>query len=214
MTELKFKGRRIVHILLLGEISLVVFFSGLLPPTWIGNTVSFLYICIYLTSAFIASRWQRTLLPIAVFLVTMRIIASFAGLDEFVWWLSLMNFFFFLAIVILLISQIAKSSEVSAKVIIEAVNGYLLSGIVFASLTNLIMKYSPEAYSFRLEHEAQIIDVIYYSFVTLTTLGYGDIVPVAPYAKSLAVLNAVFGQIYLTVIIALLVGKFANRSLQ
>ena len=214
MGKSKFKGRQIVHILLLGEISLLVFISGVLPASWISGTVSFLYICIYLTCAFIASRWQRTLLPIAAVIVAMRILASFAGLDEFATWLSLLNFFFFLAIVILLISQIAASKKVNTKVIIEAINGYLLSGILFASLTNLIMQSSSGAYSFQLEHEAGIIDVIYYSFVTLTTLGYGDIVPVAPFAKSLSVLNAVFGQIYLTVIIALLVGKYANNSMK
>jgi voltage-gated potassium channel Kch len=47
---------------------------------------------------------------------------------------------------------------------------------------------------------------IYYSFVTLTTLGYGDIVPVSPHARALSSLEAVIGQLFIAVLIARLVG--------
>ncbi|MHC4519057.1 MAG: potassium channel family protein, partial [Planctomycetota bacterium] len=51
-----------------------------------------------------------------------------------------------------------------------------------------------------------------YSFVTLTTLGYGDVTPVSAYAKNLAILEALVGQIYLAVFIAQLVGlRLAER---
>jgi hypothetical protein len=54
--------------------------------------------------------------------------------------------------------------------------------------------------------------LFYYSFVTLTTLGYGDITPASSYAKSLAILEAFVGQIYLAVFIAQLVGmRLAER---
>jgi len=53
----------------------------------------------------------------------------------------------------------------------------------------------------------------YYSLVTMTTLGYGDIVPTAPTSRSLATLQAVVGQLYLTVIVARLVGLHVAGSI-
>ena len=53
---------------------------------------------------------------------------------------------------------------------------------------------------------SEVSSAMYFSFVTLTTLGYGDITPVNSFARSLAYLEAAAGQIYLTVLIASLVG--------
>ncbi len=55
--------------------------------------------------------------------------------------------------------------------------------------------------------------VIYYSFVTLTTLGYGDIVPISPAARVLATGEAVIGQIYLTVLVARFVGMHIAQEM-
>ena len=55
-------------------------------------------------------------------------------------------------------------------------------------------------------------EMVYYSFVTLTTLGYGDIVPVSPSARALATLEALTGQLYLTVLVARLVGLHITHA--
>jgi ion channel len=55
-------------------------------------------------------------------------------------------------------------------------------------------------------------DYLYYTFVSFTTIGYGDIVPRAAYTKSLAMLIGVSGQIYVAVIIAMLIGKYARGT--
>ena len=52
----------------------------------------------------------------------------------------------------------------------------------------------------------RLVEMTYHSFVTLTTLGYGDINPVQPLARTLCYLEAVIGQIYLTILVAALVG--------
>jgi hypothetical protein len=58
----------------------------------------------------------------------------------------------------------------------------------------------------------QRIAFTYYSFVTLTTLGYGDINPLSPQAGTLAILEAIIGQLYLAVLIARLVGMHISQS--
>jgi len=55
------------------------------------------------------------------------------------------------------------------------------------------------------------MEMQYYSIVTLTTLGYGDITPVTPWAKNLSALEAVIGQVYLTVLVARLVSLNAAQ---
>ena len=57
----------------------------------------------------------------------------------------------------------------------------------------------------------QFNDYLYFSFVTLTTLGYGDVIPVSHLARSTTMLIAVTGQLYMTILIAMLVGKFLSR---
>ena len=56
-------------------------------------------------------------------------------------------------------------------------------------------------------------DFIYYAFVTMTTLGYGDITPVGSMARSLSIFFSVTGQLYLTMIIAILVGKYLSQKI-
>jgi voltage-gated potassium channel len=53
---------------------------------------------------------------------------------------------------------------------------------------------------------------MYFGFVTLASLGYGDIVPLKPYTRSLATLIAISGQLYIATIIGILIGKFASKT--
>lgn len=57
-----------------------------------------------------------------------------------------------------------------------------------------------------------LVDLVYYSFSTLTTLGYGDITPLSKPARMFAVTEAIVGQIYLTVLVARLLGLYAPRA--
>jgi hypothetical protein len=114
----------------------------------------------------------------------------------------------FAIVVVNLIIQIVNSSRVDASVIIAAINGYLLIGFLFTLMIAFVHSYDPGGFSFKTEHPG-FPEYSYFSLVTLSTLGYGDIVPLKPFTKSLATFTSISGQIYLAVIIALLVGKFA-----
>ena len=63
-------------------------------------------------------------------------------------------------------------------------------------------------------NKQQFIELLYYSFVTLSTLGYGDITPVTPIARTLAYLEALFGQFYIAILVASFVGMHIARSHQ
>jgi len=105
---------------------------------------------------------------------------------------------------LLLLSKILSvRSDVSGELIAGAVAVYLLLGMIFAFLFGLVEAVSPGSF---LDAHSQAPNFHYYSMVTLTTLGYGDIVPVTPLARGLGSFEAVLGQLYLTVLVARLVG--------
>ncbi len=115
---------------------------------------------------------------------------------------------FFIIIVLKLLIQIAGSTKVDSTVILDSISGYLLMGILFTFLSIFINRIHPFAFYFPGDGNPNPSDLMYFSFVTITTLGYGDILPILPQARSLALLIAVSGQLYLTIVIAILVGKF------
>jgi hypothetical protein len=91
--------------------------------------------------------------------------------------------------------------------VVGAILLYLTIGLVFVALYTLVGAYSPNAFS-GLTVTAQVSlpsDLVYFSFTTLTTLGYGDILPVHPIARSLSNVEAIIGQVYPATLLARLV---------
>ncbi len=121
-------------------------------------------------------------------------------------------FFFFFYAAIVILNHLFTEKEVTGDVIIGAVCVYFLIGFMWGIFFTLLEHFQPGSFQFdreRMEHTAWFV---YYSFVTLTTLGYGDITPMSTPARSLSVLEAVTGQLYLAVLIARLVGIHISQS--
>jgi voltage-gated potassium channel len=130
-----------------------------------------------------------------------------------------LSFFFFnLFIVVFMVRHIAKSEKVDATIIVNSINGYLLIGILGSALLAMaeilqksLYHLDTVAINFAGGTAQGFHDFLYFSFVTLTTLGYGDVTPVSAFAKSTTIIIAVTGQLYLAILIAMLVGKFLSR---
>jgi voltage-gated potassium channel Kch len=114
-----------------------------------------------------------------------------------------------LGVAALLIVVVLGEGRVDAERICAALCVYLLAGIAFGGLYAALESSAPG--SLRGAPTFALGDAVYFSFVTLATLGYGDITPAASAARALAVLEAVFGQLYLAVLIARLVGLYARE---
>jgi len=108
-----------------------------------------------------------------------------------------------------------RARAVDAEHIAAALSAYLLAGLVFAILYLALDRAVPGSLvqSGRAIGEPLSLDAaIYFSYVTLATLGYGDIVPRDGAARGVAVVEALGAQLYLTVMVARLVGLHANRA--
>lgn len=101
-------------------------------------------------------------------------------------------------------ARVYRAGPVTSHRIMGAVAVYLLLGLGWEQGYELLHMLRPEAFA-GVDANAGPEDWIYFSFVTLTTVGYGDITPVSPLARSLAVFEALTGQIYLVVMLARLV---------
>ena len=120
---------------------------------------------------------------------------------------------FFGFTITVLVRFILNSPKITRHVIYAALIGYLLMGMMWASIYELIDTIHPGSFSLVqgwLDNPRLIY--LYFSYVTLTTLGYGDITPLTAEAYSISILEAIIGQIYITVLIARLVGMHISHS--
>lgn len=103
-------------------------------------------------------------------------------------------------------------TRVDHNVLFGAMCVYLLMGLIWAILYGLLFQFFPGSFNGieGADGKAPMDTLLYFSFVTLASLGYGDITPVAPLARTLAYLEVVAGQLYIAIMLAGLVGLFLN----
>ena len=125
---------------------------------------------------------------------------------------SFFGMLFLLHMIILLLNHIFRQDEVTKEVIFGALVVYLLMGLMWSFGYDLVDSLIPGSFKYPENFSKLNNSFAYFSFVTLTTLGYGDITPVSPPAAAMAITQAITGQIYLTVLIAQLMGiKIAQQ---
>ncbi|HBM85338.1 MAG TPA: hypothetical protein DD423_00830 [Opitutae bacterium] len=121
---------------------------------------------------------------------------------------------FFLYCIWIILSSMFKQKQITADLLSGAIVSYLLLGITWGVLYAFIELLAPASFLFSVESDLQAKGsaLFYYSFVTLTTLGYGDILPISRIARSAAYLEAVAGVMYTAILIAVLVGNFGGHK--
>lgn len=112
--------------------------------------------------------------------------------------------------VFMTLKRTLRPGRITAYRVIGGIAGYLLIGFVWTFGYQLLVQLVPGAIHFESgsgdPFSSQPNHLMYFSFVTLTTVGYGDVQPVHPIARSLAVAEALVGQLYLAILITSLVG--------
>ena len=112
-----------------------------------------------------------------------------------------------------ILAFIFKSEEVTKEVIFAAMLVYLLAALLWSFAYGFLEIVDPASFNVALGQDYRYqMKYIYFSFVTITTLGYGDITPATDLAKSFTILEAVVGQLYLVVVVAWLVGMHVSRK--
>ncbi len=102
------------------------------------------------------------------------------------------------------------NTEVSIAIILASISGYLIVGVLGGLLFSILEHSIPNSFK-SMPENFDIYELLYFSFITLTSVGFGDITPNTNAAKSLTLLLAIAGQLYLTILIAILVGKYLSK---
>jgi hypothetical protein len=121
--------------------------------------------------------------------------------------------FLFWVCVMLLRDIVLRSYAVTAELILGAVNVYLMIGVGFAFIYGLIELLQPGSFTGLDELAStpdRVLYFLYFSFITMSTLGYGDISPLTPHGMTATYIEAIFGQMYLAILVARLVAMYID----
>ena len=126
---------------------------------------------------------------------------------------------FFVLATVFAFQRVLDGEYVDMNRIAGAISIYMLFGLIWASLYFFLSLMDPQAFNglpdlsspdWKLMNSAYM-DLLYYSYVTLSTVGYGDITPVSRAAQALSYLEAICGVMYVAVLVAALVGSYGNK---
>jgi hypothetical protein len=180
---------------------------------WLGKFVVDLVISILLLSGAVATKRSRTLTILVVLLTIAGLVVHWSGayapkfahpVLEAVLLLSCL-----LAFAVITLVQVFSPGAINLHRVLGAIAAYLLIGLVWSYAYFLADRLVPGSIHPTVNTQevmSPMARYVYFSFTTLTTLGYGDIIPVHPLARTLAVCEALIGQLYPAVLITGLLG--------
>lgn len=123
---------------------------------------------------------------------------------------------FVVFVVLQLLRFILRAPRVDSDVLCAGVAGYLMVGLLWTLGYVLVAQLVPDSFAFTASpaggQSMKGFTAAYYSFITLTTVGYGDIMPVSGAARMLAMMEAMVGTLYIAVLVARLVSLYSNQS--
>jgi Ion channel len=183
-----------------------------------GALVEALLLTFMLASAVLAVSERRSTLLVALSIAVLSIAARwahhihpylFSSAVYLVPALALLSF-----VLVQYLRYILRAPVVTFVVLCAAASTYLMLGLLWAMAYLLVASIQPDAFSFSSQPDATMtaFNAFYFSFVTLTTVGYGDIVPVFKVARMLAAMEATTGTLYVAMLIARLVSMHASSS--
>jgi hypothetical protein len=119
----------------------------------------------------------------------------------------------------LILRFVMQAKQVNDDVVFAALSVYLLFGLIFGFIYFMVEAACPGSLlhnvtSASLEGRIRLSQAVYFSFVTLATLGYGDIIPANDIIRSLAIIQTMIGQVYLVVLVARLVTLYGGAAKQ
>ncbi len=196
---------------------LLVFVVPVFPNAWHNSLYDVLFSLVYFAAALTIYKYRKIFVSVAVVIVAMLWVFTWLNLETFNALSKLLAVIYFCFIVVNFITMIAHSSHVDAMVILKSINGYLLLAVMFSLIIIVVMFYNPNAITFPEqasmgENMNNFGAYMYYVIITMATVGYGDVMPVDPAARSLSTLMAITGQLYVAILISMLVGKYLSHQ--
>lgn len=202
-----------------GLVAAVIVHNLIYPAsTWSGVWPALFYV--FYAATFWAATWALTVdrgMRLAATVTSLAVFAagivnSYAPSSGAALAVYLTSIAHHLVILIVLTRYTFTRREVFTEVILAATALYLILGSIFAAIYGLIFWFDPNAFTSATGGAVGWQQLLYYSYVTLTTLGYGDVLPVGHIAQSVAAFQAIAGTLYTVLLLSRLVGMHAPRT--
>jgi hypothetical protein len=187
-----------------------------------GNSIEITLMTLVLVSGVLAvGRSHRTLVWAVVLMVPVVTARwshhFFPELDSATVIFLVAGLVYLIFLVVQFLGFILRAPRVNAEVLYAGISVYLLLGLVWTLAYSLVAKLIPNSFAFStgpaISQKMEGFTAYYFSFVTLTTVGYGDITPVSNWARALAALEAMTGTLYMAVLISRLVALYSSEKL-
>jgi len=182
-----------------------------------GSFGQFVSVCLMGTTLLFAlhtsdarKRTYRAATVIVVAAVVGAGLSLLTGVDRALDATALVGLLLAFAAPIVILRRILRSPTITVRIVLGALAIYLLVGLTYAYLYPLLGAITGQPFFVQMP-TAGPIDYIYFSYVTLTTVGYGDLTPATSTGRMIAVSEALSGQLYLVSAVALLVGNIGRR---
>ena len=186
------------------------------------------YISLFVAGIYLVSSNKRTMWLLIIATVSWLIVGSTYAFRPDLIWANFMVYIFLIifqsALIVVLVQFIFRTKSVNRDILLAAITVYLLFGAVFVSVYGIIetLTWFPDqtthafvdAFNESSDVQFPWQTFVYYSYATLTTLGYGDVLPLTFWARSAATFEAVVGVLYTAVIVARLIGLYAAREVE
>lgn len=156
--------------------------------------------------------WVRTLVLLGLGFFVVRLAQILVGVDALMPLSQVLWIATALLATIVTMRHALRSGKVNSERICAALDAYLLLGLIFGVGYRLIDETWPGSFTMATEGPLSLGRAVYFSFVTLATLGYGDIVPASDAAAGVTIVEAMIGQFYLVVLVARLVSLYARAD--
>jgi len=211
--DMKLFTRPLLSVYLLGLCIIYIFILGLIPEAHTKDIYySIVITIIFIFSYISATEGNKRFAWIPILAIAVLWISELMNLPFLMKAASITTFIFFFYIIVKLMKKVVVSKVVTILEFTESINAYLLFGIAGSLIFYTIYKDFPGAFNMPDTVHQGMSNFVYFTFVTLSTLGYGDITPLSPFARSMSIFFSVSGQLYLAMIVAVLVGKFISRK--
>ncbi len=202
-----------VQLALFASLTFIIFINPLFNEAWYTYLYRVGFSILFIVSMFTINQKRKRTVKYGVILMIAFWITLVFDLTYLNVITDVIISSFFVIMVIRFFRQIVQSKVVNAAVILESISGYLMLGLLLSYITIIVLLIFPGSLVFPGGEEPNHTNIIYFIFVTMSTLGYGDVLPIIPLTRSLSIFTSISGQMYLAIIIAMLVGKYsAQRS--
>ena len=200
----------------------ILFGSLVMPGNIFEYWVSPVLLIMNLMAGIVLTSEKRGVMRFLIVLVVINSIMFFditfnLHFTDGITFIKLLSYFVFYGLVTYqIMNYVFLSKKVTGDVILGIICGYLSLGLLSFFLFYIIEYFEPNSYS-NIVFSPDSIEVakeqlMYFSYVTLLTIGYGEIVPLSEVAQKGAILVALMGQFYIAILTAIVVGKFINQA--